>query len=114
MINGMKHGQIAEYGSVKSDEFSKITTLETGTNKRREYRLAHHTPGWESAGSMARWNNNEVWSVTFEMGGAINGRRFLSFDEAQNLFDIWTGKNDILDEQNSNYNRDIAASIRRI
>jgi hypothetical protein len=88
----MKHGQIAEYRDAPSDQFSKVTTLDSGINEMREFFLKHHTPGFELAGSMARWNDYEMWSVTFEMGGATNGRRFLKKGEAQDLFDKWTGR----------------------
>jgi hypothetical protein len=88
----MKHGQIAEYRDAPHAQFSKVTVLDTGTNDRRDYRLSHHAPGFELAGSMARWNGHEVWSVLFEQGGATHGRRFLNKGEAQDLFDKWTGR----------------------
>lgn len=88
----MKHGQIVEYANAPSAQFSKVTKLDSAVNDRREYFLKHHTAGFELAGSMARWNANEVWSVTFEMGGATNGRRFLNKAEAQDLFNKWSGR----------------------
>ena len=84
------HGQIVEYGTVTSDQFSKVTKLETGINGRREYTLNHHTPGFECAGSMARYNGREVWSVQFYMDGATHGRRFLAEADARALFQKWT------------------------
>ena len=84
------HGQIAEYGTMSADQFSKVTRLDSRVHGRHDYRLQHHTPGFECAGSMARYNGHEVWSVTFEAQGAIHGRRFLNEQEARNLFEVWT------------------------
>ena len=95
----MKHGQIAEYRDAPSDKFSKVTTLDSAVNGRREYSLKHHTPGFECAGSMARWSGHEMWSVTFYMDGATHGRRFLNKGEAQDLFDKWTRRDVIKDAQ---------------
>ena len=86
----MNHGQMVEYGNTKQlGEFSKVTKLNSAVVGRREYTLNHHTPGFECAGSMARWNNNEVWSVLFEMDGATHGRRFLKKEDAEELFKKW-------------------------
>lgn len=85
----MKHGQIVEYGSFPSSELSKRTTLETRKNGRNTFELCHHAVGFECAGSMARFQGHEVWSVRFEQGGAEHGRRFLTLEEAQALFNKW-------------------------
>jgi len=85
----MKHGQIAEYAEISKDQLSKVNTLETAVNGTREFRLTHHSRGWECAGSMARWNDLEMYGVLFEMAGATNGRKFLKQDEAKALFDKW-------------------------
>lgn len=95
----MRHGQIAEYRDAPSAQFSKVTILDKASNERREYVLSHHTPGFELAGSMARWNDHEVWSVTFESDGATHGRRFLNKGEAQDLFDKWTGRDVLINAQ---------------
>ena len=88
----MTHGQIAEYRDAPSDQFSKITVIDTATNGRREYSLKRHSVGFECAGSMARWQGYEVFSVTFESDGSTHGRRFINQAEAQDLFDKWTGR----------------------
>lgn len=93
----MKHGQIAEYRDAQ--DFSKVTTLDRAVNGRREYFLKHHGIGFECAGSMARWNGHECWSVTFLDSGATHGRRFLKPGEAQDLFDRWTGRADAVNAQ---------------
>lgn len=85
----MEHGQIAEYGQVKHEDFSKVEVLDTKINGRREYRFSHHSAGWECAGSMVRFNAHEVWSVLFEADGATHGRRFLKESEARELFNKW-------------------------
>ena len=93
----MKHGQIAEYGQVKSEDFSKVTMLDHFTMVREgcmlDYRLSHHTVGWELAGSVARFNGHVVWSASFHMDGpTIHGRRFPTEKDARDLFLKWTKK----------------------
>ena len=84
-----------EYGSYTDDQRSKVTTLDSGKSPEGEYPrqfyLKHHSAGYEPAGSMARWTD-ERWGVTFDQGGAINGRRFLTLPPAQDLFNKWTGR----------------------
>lgn len=88
----MKHGQIVEYRDAPREQFSKVTVLEQRAKGSRMYRLTHHTPGFECAGSCARWAANEVWAVLFDMDGATHGRRFLKKEDAQALLDAWTSE----------------------
>lgn len=84
------HGQIVEYGTYTDADRSTVTRIDSAVFDRREYVLKHHTPGFECAGSCARYNGNEVWSVTFQSAGATHGRRFLKESDARDLFAKWT------------------------
>lgn len=87
---GPRHGQMAEYGEIPMGDFSQTTRLAVATVGHREYRLSHHTSGWECAGSKVRYASSPFWSVLFDQDNAIQGRLFLSLDQAQALFDKWS------------------------
>ena len=82
-------GRIIEYGQIPEDSHSRVTVLRRVTKGRTEYRLVHSTPGYECAGSMARWTD-ERYAVNFDMDGSIHGRSFLDEQAARDLFDKWT------------------------
>lgn len=85
-------GNVIEYRDIPAGSHAKRQVLESEVTtigrRHREYFLSHSTAGYECAGSMARWTN-EYYSVTFEAGGAINGRRFLTEKDARDLFNKW-------------------------
>ena len=83
---------IAEYGAVENEERSKRTVLEQRTRNGRTYELVHKSPGWTTAGSMARMRETECWSVLFMLGGAENGRSFGTLREAMEMLDKWTSQ----------------------
>jgi len=85
----MEHGQIVEYGTFDKSELSRVTVLETRTSDIRAYALCHHSTGFELAGSMARYNGREAWSVRFEQGCSTHGRRFATLEEARAMLDKW-------------------------
>lgn len=85
----MEHGAIVEYRDTKPEQFSKVTRLDSAVVGRREYRLSHHSDGFEPAGSCARYSAREAWSVLFEANNATHGRRFKTLAEAQSLFNDW-------------------------
>ena len=81
---------ITEYGNVTDENRSRRTILEdcVGSDGRR-YALVHRTPGYECAGSMARWTN-ESWAVETWIDGTRHGQRFKNESEARALFDRWS------------------------
>jgi len=87
----MNHGQIAEYGQLKTEQFSKVTCLEKRISGRTEFTLNHHGIGFETAGSCARFNAHENWSVLYyASNGSRCGAHFKTLSEAQQRFALWT------------------------
>lgn len=76
-----------EYRDVTDGQVSRSTVLDQATHNGRTYLLRHHSAGYESAGSMARWTN-EKWSVS--RPGAFGGSAFLTEQEARDTFVCWT------------------------
>lgn len=83
---------VVEYSQV-GDNWSHTTTLAKGTRHYgykddlvHEYTLSHRSPGYESAGSMARWTD-ERWSVLFVCDGATHGRSFSTEQAAREHFE---------------------------
>lgn len=74
--------RVVEYGDIPDGMLSQRTILSQRENDERRWTLTHHLPGYECAGSMARWTD-ERWSVLFPHGGATHGRSFLSEDKAR-------------------------------
>jgi hypothetical protein len=83
--------RIAEYGAIRGQALAQRTVLGTAFNPRlrRTYTLTQVDAGWEPAGSMARWTDG-YYSVTFELDGSRNGRRFTTQQEAVETFLRWS------------------------
>lgn len=82
-----------EYGQIKPEELSVVTVLDTRTvhsnGRNGEWKLKHHTAGFEPAGSVARYTE-EKWSVTsFDAGlnSTFGNSGFRSEAEARKVFD---------------------------
>ena len=80
---------IAEIAETKGKPWSKRTVLERHTRNGRTYELVHKSPGWETAGSMARMRDTECWSVLFMFDGAVHEQAFKTREEATTLLDRW-------------------------
>lgn len=91
-----KHaGYMVECGDIDRFNLTRSTrkVLDVMPSKQfpeRQIKLAHHSAGYELAGSAMRWTE-EVYSVTFELDGAIHGRKFHNSQDALALFMQWTG-----------------------
>jgi len=84
---------LADYGTYDKSECSIRTNLATGTKNGRECTLYRNSPGFERAGSVARWTNG-AYGVQFWMDNSTHGRMFSLTDEglakARELFAAWT------------------------
>jgi len=79
---------IADYADAKG-KMSQVTILDqTIDEANRVWKFKQHEPGFEPAGSMARWTNRK-YSVTFfdYAMNAMFGQSFTSKDDAIKFFE---------------------------
>ncbi len=86
--------KVAEYASVDAlvrPEVVDTRTVSVG-RKPRTYELVRCGPGWEPAGSMARWTDG-YHAVRFYAGGSTHGLRFVltpkGESDARALLEKW-------------------------
>lgn len=74
---------VVEYRDIGRDDLSDVKAVahRRSVDGRRTYVISHHLPGYECAGSMARWTD-ERWSVITWIDGARHGRGFHTKAEA--------------------------------
>lgn len=83
--------RLCEYGQTEPGTFARRKILKSRTGDfRRVYQLYHAPRGYYCAGSMARWQDKELWGVQFQEDGATHGRMFLTEQKARDLFKEWT------------------------
>src|SRR5690348_7658146 len=80
---------LAEYGELNETNKAQVTILDTVEGDRKTYSLIHSTPGFESAGSCARWTNGYYAVRIKQRDGSIGGRCFKTLHEAQAMLDKW-------------------------
>ena len=75
---------LAEYGTYPDSERSQVETIAKAfaAAVRAEVALQFATPGFECAGSCARWTNG-YWAVRWHQWGAIQGRRYSPTDQGE-------------------------------
>ena len=84
---------LAEYKDVNSENRALTTVIRTGKGDYgRKYKLGFSTPGYECAGSVARWTNGYWFARCIHPDGTITGQRTNTEEEATVLFDKWTNK----------------------
>jgi hypothetical protein len=81
---------LAEYGTFDDDERAVRTIHEKRTHDGTEYTLWSSSPGFETAGSVARWTNGYHACTWYDRSGARQGRHTKTLDEARQLLDRWT------------------------
>jgi hypothetical protein len=75
---------LAEYAEVNESNSARTEVMASGKHARlgMEVKLIYSTPGFEPAGSCARWTNG-YWAVRFQLEGATHGQRYKPADEAE-------------------------------
>jgi hypothetical protein len=81
-------GKVLLTEDVDDSNRARVSVLEERTAAGRTYRLVRSSPGFEPAGSCARWTNG-YFAIRFEVGGAIHGRQFKTETEARALLETW-------------------------
>lgn len=83
---------IKEYRDLNVNDLSKVVILATATGAfKRPYTLSHHSAGYESAGSCARYTR-EKWTVLSRdiYSNTTHGKAFLKESEAREYFAQYT------------------------
>ena len=85
---------LSEYGPEIRSEMAVVELIDKKWSDRPGIKafvkLEWSSPGWECAGSCARWTNG-YWAVRYEdRNGCRQGRCMKSEDEARALFAKWT------------------------
>jgi hypothetical protein len=89
----MQPKRIAEYGTYSDALRSKKTILERrAAAYGRTCLLSHSTPGYEPAGSCARWTDERWTAGHTDSNGAFYGQSFKSEHEARSYFEKWSRK----------------------
>lgn len=80
--------RIAEYGTLRPEQFGAKTTLAAVPRRNGTMRLIHRTAGYQIAGSMARFDA-EAWGSIYECrtDGTTHGQWFRTEAEARARFD---------------------------
>lgn len=82
---------VAHPGAVDADQYSRMTVLDEVAKGRKTYTtLYHRAPGYDAAGSMARWTNGGFGVRTDDGSGSYGGARFNTAEEAVARFNLWT------------------------
>ena len=80
----------AEYRDLNKEDFATRTVLKRGEPKDKYVKspvdLYHLSGGYCLAGSCARYQNKEVWGVSYTFNDATHGRRYLTRQEAEEHF----------------------------
>lgn len=87
--------RLAEYRDITPETRCQVTQLDARPCARLRgatVRLVHATPGWEPAGSMARWTDG-FYAVWWDQFNARQGRRYQTEAEARAHFTrLFTGE----------------------
>ena len=89
MENILSFPNIIEYGDPLAKSHSSVKTAMRRERRQNDYgrvtewTLNHTTQGYVCAGSVMRYQKQDVYSVNFYMDGATHGRAFLTLPEAE-------------------------------